>query len=85
MSETSYDFSFCKSIMSRASSKRFLPAKKGDTIYVPDFIEVGYGPIHVRESTPELNHEKLSNSTVSDFGNSFNSDIKSFLSKAFLN
>lgn len=78
-----YSFKFCKIIMNHTNNRKTLPTKRGDVVAVPEFIdEPSLVIINTRKKTspPTQNHDKLSSSTTSDFGNSFNSDIKSFLS-----
>jgi hypothetical protein len=82
MSIDNYSFGFCKIILNRPTVKRSLHQKKGDTIAVPDYEDsyITHAELRKKMGTPINNHDKLSNSTISDFGNSFNSDMKSFLS-----
>ena len=87
MSTIDYSFNFCKSILKNSQKKRIIPPKKGDVIFVPEYTEeipLLINPNRKKPETPLLQHDKLSNSTISDFGNSFNSDIKSFLSNIYL-
>lgn len=77
-----YSFNFCKIILNYSSKRRSIPSKRGD-VTVPEFIdEPSMVIIDNRKKTqpPIQKNDKLSSSTISDFGNSFNSDIRSFLS-----
>lgn len=83
MSAANYSFNFCKNILNKSSNKKTIPTKRGDIIAVPDYLDENLAiALEGRKKvfTPVQQHDKLSNSTISDFGNSFNSDIKSFLS-----
>lgn len=90
MSDTNYAFNFCRNILINQEKRKTIQNKKGDVIRVPEFNQdiISLLPCTNRNSTDTLipNHDKLSNSTISDFGNSFNSDMRAFLSKInFLN
>ena len=78
-----YSFKFCKIILNYQNNRKTLSTKRGDIIAVPEFIDEPSLPTinnRKKTATPIQQNDKFSTSTISDFGNSFNSDIKSFLS-----